>query len=90
MTVAEGDRRVTSTGRGLLQDRELDEIERSWPDGLTSRTVVESQLRRRTKRRVPPSRRRVPSPGVPQTATRCVAAQRLDVGGFVQPIVLGA
>ena len=41
MTIAEGDRRVTSTGRGLLQDREIDEIERSWPDGLTSRQIVD-------------------------------------------------
>jgi hypothetical protein len=41
VTIAEGDRRVTSTGRGLLQDREIDEIERSWPDGLTSRQIVD-------------------------------------------------
>ena len=39
--MAEGDRRVTSTGRGLLQDREIDEIERSSPDGLTSRQIVD-------------------------------------------------
>ena len=26
---------------GLLEDRELDEIERSWPDGLTSRQIVD-------------------------------------------------
>src|SRR5688572_32216640 len=39
--MAEGDRRVTATGRELLQDREIDEIERSWPDGLTSRQIVD-------------------------------------------------
>src|SRR4051794_7525547 len=27
--------------RGLLEDRELDEIERTWPDGLTSRQIVD-------------------------------------------------
>src|SRR5215510_7940825 len=27
--------------RGLLDDRELDEIERSWPDGMTSRQIVD-------------------------------------------------
>lgn len=41
VTIADGDRRVTSTGRGLLQEREIDEIERSWPDGLTSRQIVD-------------------------------------------------
>ena len=27
--------------RGLLADREIDEIERSWPDGMTSRQIVD-------------------------------------------------
>src|SRR5246127_912454 len=27
--------------RGLLEDRELDEIERAWPDGMTSRQIVD-------------------------------------------------
>jgi hypothetical protein len=27
--------------RGLLEERELDEIERAWPDGLTSRQIVD-------------------------------------------------
>src|SRR3982750_1211227 len=27
--------------RGLLEDPELDEIERTWPDGLTSRQIVD-------------------------------------------------
>jgi len=27
--------------RGLLDDREIDEIERSWPDGMTSRQIVD-------------------------------------------------
>src|SRR5262252_9520953 len=27
--------------RGLLEDRELEEIERSWPDGMTSRQIVD-------------------------------------------------
>ena len=37
---AEGGR-APSALRGLLEDRELDEIERSWPDGLTSRQIVD-------------------------------------------------
>ena len=27
--------------RGLLEEREIDEIERAWPDGLTSRQIVD-------------------------------------------------
>src|SRR5436305_3109452 len=27
--------------RGLLEDREIDEIERAWPDGMTSRQIVD-------------------------------------------------
>jgi len=36
----EGVRAPTSL-RGLLEDRELDEIERAWPDGMTSRQIVD-------------------------------------------------
>jgi len=36
----EGDRAVASV-RGLLEDRELEEIERAWPDGMTSRQIVD-------------------------------------------------
>jgi hypothetical protein len=40
--VADSERRGPAPARGvLLQDRELDEIERSWPDGLTSRQIVD-------------------------------------------------
>jgi hypothetical protein len=41
VAIAEGDRRATSPARGLLQEREIDEIERSWPDGMTSRQIVD-------------------------------------------------
>lgn len=30
-----------ATARGLLDDREIDEIEKAWPDGLTSRQIVD-------------------------------------------------
>ena len=33
--------RAPAALRGLLDDRELDEIERSWPDGMTSRQIVD-------------------------------------------------
>src|SRR5215467_16012244 len=33
--------RATNSLRGLLDDRELDEIERAWPDGMTSRQIVD-------------------------------------------------
>lgn len=33
--------RAPAAMRGLLEDREIDEIERSWPDGLTSRQIVD-------------------------------------------------
>jgi DNA-binding transcriptional MerR regulator len=33
--------RAAAPLRGLLEDRELDEIERAWPDGLTSRQIVD-------------------------------------------------
>ena len=33
--------RAPSSLRGLLQDRELEEIERAWPDGMTSRQIVD-------------------------------------------------
>ena len=33
--------RAPAALRGLLEDRELDEIERSWPDGMTSRQIVD-------------------------------------------------
>jgi hypothetical protein len=34
-------KRPTFSSRGLLEDREIDEIERTWPDGLTSRQIVD-------------------------------------------------
>ena len=33
--------RAPSPLRGLLEDREIDEIERAWPDGMTSRQIVD-------------------------------------------------
>jgi len=33
--------RAPTSLRGLLDDRELEEIERSWPDGMTSRQIVD-------------------------------------------------
>src|SRR6185503_20904515 len=33
--------RAPSSLRGLLGDRELEEIERAWPDGMTSRQIVD-------------------------------------------------
>src|SRR5262245_31734342 len=33
--------RTPTSARGLLDDRELDEIERAWPDGMTSRQIVD-------------------------------------------------
>ena len=33
--------RAPTSLRGLLEDREIDEIERAWPDGLTSRQIVD-------------------------------------------------
>ena len=33
--------RAPAPPRGLLDDRELDEIERAWPNGLTSRQIVD-------------------------------------------------
>jgi len=33
--------RDTTSLRGLLDDREIDEIERAWPDGMTSRQIVD-------------------------------------------------
>src|SRR5437764_1388135 len=38
---ADEPRRSPIALRGLLEDRELDEIERSWPDGMTSRQIVD-------------------------------------------------
>src|SRR4051812_28046770 len=39
---AEDATRVPSSSlRGLLADRELEEIERTWPDGMTSRQIVD-------------------------------------------------
>ena len=38
---AEGGVRAPTSLRGLLEDREIDEIERSSPDGLTSRQIVD-------------------------------------------------
>lgn len=32
---------ASAPARGLLEDREIDEIERAWPDGLTSRQIVD-------------------------------------------------
>jgi hypothetical protein len=34
-------KRPLSSQRGLLEDREIVEIERAWPDGLTSRQIVD-------------------------------------------------
>jgi hypothetical protein len=33
--------RAPAPPRGLLDDREIDEIERAWPDGMTSRQIVD-------------------------------------------------
>jgi len=33
--------RAPAPPRGLLADREIDEIERAWPDGMTSRQIVD-------------------------------------------------
>jgi len=33
--------RASAPPRGLLDDREIDEIERTWPDGMTSRQIVD-------------------------------------------------
>jgi hypothetical protein len=33
--------RAPTTPRGLLEEREIDEIERAWPDGMTSRQIVD-------------------------------------------------
>src|SRR3954469_2549666 len=38
---ADGDLRRASPARGLLDAREVDEIERTWPDGMTSRQIVD-------------------------------------------------
>jgi DNA-binding transcriptional MerR regulator len=32
---------TTTPGRGLLDEREIEEIERTWPNGLTSRQIVD-------------------------------------------------
>lgn len=32
---------ASAPARGLLEDREIDDIERAWPDGLTSRQIVD-------------------------------------------------
>src|SRR5450432_4566991 len=32
---------TTTPARGLLDEREIEEIERTWPDGLTSRQIVD-------------------------------------------------
>ena len=34
-------KRPTFSSRGLLEDREIEEIERAWPDGMTSRQIVD-------------------------------------------------
>src|SRR5436853_3413660 len=34
-------KRPTFAPRGLLEDREIEEIERAWPDGMTSRQIVD-------------------------------------------------
>src|SRR5436853_7942092 len=34
-------KRPTFAPRGLLEDREIEEIERAWPNGLTSRQIVD-------------------------------------------------
>jgi DNA-binding transcriptional MerR regulator len=34
-------KRPSLTARGLLEDREIEEIERAWPDGMTSRQIVD-------------------------------------------------
>ena len=39
--IADEAARAPTSLRGLLEDRELDEIERSWPDGMTSRQIVD-------------------------------------------------
>jgi DNA-binding transcriptional MerR regulator len=39
--LAEEAPRASTALRGLLEDREIDEIERSWPDGMTSRQIVD-------------------------------------------------
>jgi DNA-binding transcriptional MerR regulator len=39
--VAEDATRAPAALRGLLDDREIEEIERSWPDGMTSRQIVD-------------------------------------------------
>jgi len=38
---ADGDLRAPAPARGLLEAREVDEIERTWPDGMTSRQIVD-------------------------------------------------
>jgi DNA-binding transcriptional MerR regulator len=38
---ADAEVRAPAPLRGLLNDHEIDEIERSWPDGLTSRQIVD-------------------------------------------------
>ena len=39
--IADEAARAPTSLRGLLEDREIDEIERTWPDGLTSRQIVD-------------------------------------------------
>jgi len=39
--LAEEGVRAPAALRGLLEDRELEEIERAWPDGMTSRQIVD-------------------------------------------------
>ena len=39
--IADEAARAPTSLRGLLDDREIDEIERTWPDGLTSRQIVD-------------------------------------------------
>jgi hypothetical protein len=41
VAIADSDRRGTAPARGLLDDREIEEIERASPDGLTSRQIVD-------------------------------------------------
>src|SRR5678815_1690657 len=39
--IADEATRAPTSLRGLLDDRELEEIEHSWPDGMTSRQIVD-------------------------------------------------
>ena len=82
--------RAPTSLRGLLEDRELDEIECSWPDGMTSRQIVDVFETRGIRFSEATLRKYVQLGLLPRSVASAARASTAARAGFTRPTSSGA